>query len=88
MILAVDAVFALALRQLQTEPEPDIVKGAVFVTGLFVLVLFTLAGVACALFSAAVAYRSGDRRFVIALPAFAHVALLIVFFAIISQGRG
>jgi hypothetical protein len=88
-ILAIDALLAFGLSQMpRHQPTLDIIAAAVFMAGFFLLIALTIAGVGCGLVSAAIAYRAADRRFVVALPALAHVALLIVFFGVNYQGQG
>jgi hypothetical protein len=88
-ILAIDALLAFGLSQMpRNQPTLDIIAAAAFMAGFFLLIVLTIAGVGCGLVSAAIAYRSADRRFVVVLPALAHVALLIVFFGVNYQGQG
>ena len=89
MILAIDLLLAFGLASLpRNQPTVDLAAAAVFVIGTFVLVLLTMAGVGCGIASAAIAYRRADRRLLVALPAFAHVLLLMTFFGIVSWGAG
>ena len=65
-----------------------IAAAAAFPGGFVLLIGLTIAGTGCGIVSAAVAYRSDDRRFVVIQPALAHVALLMIFFGTNYQGQG
>jgi hypothetical protein len=88
-ILAIDALLAYGLSQMpRNQPSLDLIAAIVSMAGFFLLIGLAIAGVGCGLVSAAIAYRSADRRFVVVLPAIAHVALLLAFFGVSYRGQG
>lgn len=89
IILAVDVLIAFLLTDLQGQERHtfDIFAAAGFIAAFFALIGMTIIGVGCGIVGAVQAFNHGDKRFVVILPMFAHVVLLIGTLGALSAGR-
>ena len=89
ILLAVNALIVVLLLQLQAQKGPgfDIIAAAMFVGTFFALIGMTIVGVGAGVIGALRGSDHGDRRFVVILPVFLHVVLLMGAFATLSAGR-
>lgn len=89
ILLPLDALILMLLLQLQAQkgPQFDIIAAAMFVGTFFALIGMTIVGVGAGVIGAIRSSYHGDRRFVVILPVFLHVVLLMGAFATLSAGR-
>ena len=89
VILVVDALIVYVLLGLQGQERHgfDIIAAAGFVGGFFALIGMTIMGVGFGAIGAKRAADHGDRRFIVILPVFAHVVLLMWAIATLAANR-
>ena len=89
ILLAVDTLTVFLLLQLQAQKGSgfDIIAAAMFVGTFFALIGMTIVGVGAGLIGAIRGSDHGDRRFLVVLPVFLHIVLLVGAFAALSAGR-